>query len=278
MLNGNNLIHTTITAHSGCDDTPMNSLESVLSGINDRADIIEVDVRADKNGRLILSHNLDQERIYAGHAELIQVLEIFQTNKNICLNCDIKETEIIPSVLESAEQYQLSKDRIYLSGSVTPELLRQRPEIIEKCDIQWNIEEAMIPLVEKKLIAERKEYLRETLHTNPWEVLRDEVPDPDRYLPDLIKMAKDFSLTTFNMPLEYATDDRIRFFHNNGLKVSVWTVNDGEEIYRLLRLRVRNITTKKVKMAIKIKMDFLGFIEQEGRQKGDNRKNEFPEP
>lgn len=277
MLNGNNLINTTITAHSGCDDTPMNSLESVFSGIQDRADIIEVDVRADKKGKLVLSHNLDQERIYAGHAALTQVLEIIRTYKNVCLNCDIKETEIIPSVLELAEHYQLSKERIYLSGSVTPELLQQTPEIIEKCDIQWNIEEAMIPLVEKKLIAEGKEYLRKTLHTNPWEVLRDEVPDPDKYLPDLIKMAKIFSLTTFNMPLEYATDTRIQFFHENGLKVSVWTVNDSEEIYRLLRLRVRNITTKKVKMAIKIKMDFLDFIEQEGRQKGDNRKNEFPE-
>ncbi|OQP06094.1 hypothetical protein B1691_17245, partial [Geobacillus sp. 47C-IIb] len=46
-----------ITAHTGCMNTPPNSIESILEGIKAGADIIEVDVRATKDGVAVLLHD-----------------------------------------------------------------------------------------------------------------------------------------------------------------------------------------------------------------------------
>lgn len=249
-------IYTTITAHSGCEGTPMDSIESAESGILCEADIIEVDVRADKNGKLILSHDRDEQQLYSGSAELVEIFELIRPSKKVCLNCDIKETEIIPNVLDTARQYGITQDRLYLSGSVTPELLRDMPEIRQKCSVLWNIEEAMIPLVERKLIADGKKQLCGLLHTNPWRVIREVVPNPDVYTADLIRMAAELSATTFNIPEQYASNEHIQFFHANGIMLSVWTVNEPDEITRLLQLGVRNITTKNIRLAKKLQSDF----------------------
>lgn len=46
-----------ITARSGCNGTPDNSMESVLTGIRLGADCVEVDVRMNEQGGLWLSHD-----------------------------------------------------------------------------------------------------------------------------------------------------------------------------------------------------------------------------
>lgn len=50
-------MHTWITAHTGCDGTPDNSLESILHAQRTQADVIEIDVRLDPTGRFYLSHH-----------------------------------------------------------------------------------------------------------------------------------------------------------------------------------------------------------------------------
>lgn len=46
-----------ITAHSGCDGTPDNSLEFVRHALQTNADALEVDVRKTKDGILAISHD-----------------------------------------------------------------------------------------------------------------------------------------------------------------------------------------------------------------------------
>ena len=50
-----------ITAHSGCDGTPENSLEFLRTALQSEADAVEVDVRKNGEGKLILSHDETQE-------------------------------------------------------------------------------------------------------------------------------------------------------------------------------------------------------------------------
>ena len=50
-----------ITAHSGCDETPENSLEFLRTALQSEADAVEVDVRRNGEGKLILSHDETQK-------------------------------------------------------------------------------------------------------------------------------------------------------------------------------------------------------------------------
>ena len=49
--------HIMITAHSGCEGTPDNSMESIRKGIELGADCIEIDIRMDPHGEQRLTHN-----------------------------------------------------------------------------------------------------------------------------------------------------------------------------------------------------------------------------
>ena len=47
---------TLITAHSGADGTPDNSMEFVRYVLGTQADVLEIDVRRGHNGNLIICH------------------------------------------------------------------------------------------------------------------------------------------------------------------------------------------------------------------------------
>ena len=49
--------YTLITAHSGCNNTTPNSLESIIAGMKSGADFVEVDVRTTKDGLPVLFHD-----------------------------------------------------------------------------------------------------------------------------------------------------------------------------------------------------------------------------
>lgn len=60
-----------ITAYSGCMDTPMGSMESVVRGLESGADIIEVDVRRFKDS-IVLGHEpiSGEKKIHWSHCNL----------------------------------------------------------------------------------------------------------------------------------------------------------------------------------------------------------------
>jgi len=52
-----NSFYTLITAHTGCDNTLPNTLESVVVGMKSGADFVEVDVRSTLDGIAVLFHD-----------------------------------------------------------------------------------------------------------------------------------------------------------------------------------------------------------------------------
>ncbi len=246
-----------ITAHSGCDNTPDDSLESVAQGIESGADIVEVDVRMNRDGVLVLSHDSEPGRYYSDLPALEAAFEIIQAVEGIGINCDVKEALAIPAVLDLTNRLRFPRERLYLSGSVTPEVLRNISDLPRRCHVLWNLEEMLRPLAEEKLRADGREELLPVLSSDPWRALREIMPDPDPYAGDVVRLAKTFAIETLNIPWQIATEERISFFRQHGLEMSVWTVNEPEQIMKYLRAGVPNITTRNAKVAVQLKTQFL---------------------
>ena len=77
-----------ITAHSGCDNTPENSLEFLGKALGMEVDAVEIDVRKSRDGRLILSHDETKEDAVSLEVAFRMARE-FPKKK---VNCDLKET------------------------------------------------------------------------------------------------------------------------------------------------------------------------------------------
>ena len=76
-----------ITAHSGCDSTPDNSMDFVRHALQLQVDALEVDVWR-KCGKLILSHD---EPVDMNHPLLEEVFALVKEHPSMMVNCDLKE-------------------------------------------------------------------------------------------------------------------------------------------------------------------------------------------
>ncbi|MCI3921099.1 glycerophosphodiester phosphodiesterase [Paenibacillus sp. TRM 82003] len=121
-----------IIAHTGCEDTPYNTVVSCQVGYDAGADVLEVDVRATKDGDAVLFHddepNVSQftleEWTAAGHEpieRLETVLRLFR-GKPVAFNLDLKSTEAYDAaaaVLDALDAWE----QAYFTG-VTDQLAR----------------------------------------------------------------------------------------------------------------------------------------------------------
>ena len=105
-----------VTAHSGCENTPDNSLESLLAAIAAGADVAEIDVRSSTDGIPILMHDEVPAEIENPNAlmTLTEVLDLIQSGK-IMLNLDLKDDRCVDEVATLVRQRGLG-GRVVLSG------------------------------------------------------------------------------------------------------------------------------------------------------------------
>ena len=103
---------TLITAHSGADGTPDNSMEFVRYALTRQADVLEVDVRMGKDG-LIVSHDETGEEAVA----LKDIFETLAAFKDTRINCDLKEYGLEEDVLALARACGLPAKRILYSAA-----------------------------------------------------------------------------------------------------------------------------------------------------------------
>lgn len=201
---------TMITAHSGSDGTPENSLEFVRFFSNKPIEAIEVDVRYDSETRqLILRH--DEIR---GQADtLLSDVFLFMQGTDLLLNCDLKEPGLEMRIKKLAEEYHLWA-QILLSGTVDVYYLSKWPD-----HILMNIENG----------------LEQVLSWNQW--TEKTVLDAANYL-----VAR--GATRLNLPYQCYTEPLIAFAQKNHIGLSLWTVNELQALSYLEEQNVYNVTTR----------------------------------
>jgi RimJ/RimL family protein N-acetyltransferase/glycerophosphoryl diester phosphodiesterase len=119
---------TLLTAHSGCDATPDNSMEFVRYALTLDVDCLEVDIRAGAAGELILTHDAS-----GAGTSLREAFAALAGHRKMKINCDLKEPGLEAAVLALAEEEGVA-DRLVYSGTVT------KCAATEKVDWYLNVE------------------------------------------------------------------------------------------------------------------------------------------
>lgn len=198
-----------ITAHAGCMNTNMDSIESVKAGIKHGADIIEIDLNIDKENNLVLSHGVPQEGVE--YPEFKIVLEKIKNQKNVLINMDIKNTTML-GWLKNVILESKILDRIFLTGLTYNDIISNK-EFLHGLNYFINLEISDIKNCELEKLID----ILETL--------------------DVLGINIDYRLVT--PELIFACKERKLF-------TSVWTVDDVYEMEKLIKLKVNCITTNKI--------------------------------
>lgn len=202
-----------LTAHSGSDGTPDNSRQFIKEMLQAGIACVEVDVRRSQEGSLYLSH--DKTLWAEAMLSLDNAFQILKTDSEAFMNCDLKEQNLEQAVITLATEHNL-QDRIILSGAVN---LDNLPDQTYLKQVYYNAE-SIIP----------------HLYLN-WEMTKAQINE-------VVQFCHEKGLETININYRLATNGVINRFHQEGLSLSVWTVNEFAEINRFRSANIKNVTTK----------------------------------
>lgn len=198
----------TLTAHTGCSATEDNSLESIEVGVQNGADIVEFDLNFDKSGMPVLSH--DEPK--GNEVTLDEAFKKLSEYPHLKANVDVKNTANLKAVRFLAEKNGVLQ-QIFYTG-------------IEEKDVEAvKTQTPEIPYYLNMDVLSGKKHTEE-------------------YLMSLVQKVKACKAIGINFNKKNASKDLVDTFHENGLLVSIWTVNDEVDMYRILSYSPDNITTR----------------------------------
>lgn len=209
----------TYTAHTGCCGTDDNSLEAIKVGIEHGAQIVEFDLYFNTENVAVLSHDKPK----GNEVTLDEAFKLISTYENVQVNVDVKLCNNLHIVYDLAEKYNIT-DRIFFTGI--------------------NIEDVETV---------KKECPTVSYYLN-YEVKKENKQTPE-YLNDLVKIVKDSGAVGINFNKDSATKELVDTFHENDLLVSIWTVNEEKDMYKILYFAPDNITTRNPDVLKKLLTD-----------------------
>ncbi len=198
----------TITAHTGCMGTKENSLESIKMGIENSAQIIEFDLYFTKDGEPVLAH----DEPVGDEVTLEEAFAYLRMFKDAKANVDIKTADALEKVYPLAKEKGV-EDRIFYTGV--------KDEFVESV---------------RKDSPEIKYYLNV-------DVNKSKNTDKE-YLQSLVEKVKKAGAIGINFNYKSASKELVDVFHENGLLVSIWTVDSEYNMYKILSFGPDNITTR----------------------------------
>lgn len=200
----------TITAHTGAYNTAMNTVESVQAAIDNKAEIIELDVRQRPDGTVVMAHDIV---VTNNDGVPIEDALMLLKGTDIGINLDIKETRALNNLHAVLVENNLL-EQSFLTG----------------------IEIINVKAVKESDCADMDYYL-------------NYIPSKRRvffeeYRNKLIELLDDTGAVGINCNYRYANSQLSNVLHRNGYKLSVWTVNTERKAKKMLAIKPDNITTK----------------------------------
>lgn len=200
----------TVTAHTGCEGTADNTLESITAGAEAGADIVEIDLHFLPDGTPVLNHDKpdgsDALPTFESALEMLCGLDVK-------MNIDVKSTDNMAAVYSLIKKHG-TESKVFFTG-------------VEEKDVE--AVKAGSPGIPYYL-----------------NVKVDKKRNTDfDYLNSLIQKVKDCGAVGINMKYTGCSPELVSLFRSEGLLVSLWTANSKGEMHRCLKLCPDNITTRK---------------------------------
>ena len=206
----------TVTAHTGCEETEDNSLDSIRKGYESGADIFEFDLNFTPNGEAVLSH----DESYSGCVTLDEAFALIAELPDLKVNVDCKSVANLKVVTELAQKHDIS-DRIFYTGIREEDVKavrEQTPDIAYWLNFDVDIEK----------------------NTD------------EEYLLSLAKKTREVGAVGININYETCSKQLIDVFHREGLLVSIWTVNKRFDMVKTVPFCADNITTRHPSQLVEI--------------------------
>jgi len=228
----NNKSEILIIGHKGASKTePENSLRAFKKAIDLKADFIELDVQFSKDKEIVVFHDYDLKRLTGEERYINQmtVKELKQYN--------IGEGETIPTL---KEVINLTHGKIGLqvelkevgTGKVVIDLLRDA-NLIDSAIISSFIHNELLAIKE----------IEPNLRLGA--LISEIIAEPS----DLKKATKRIikkKLFAVHPHFKALNRDLVEYAHSNNLNVNVWTVNEKEDIQRMIDIGVDGIISDDI--------------------------------
>lgn len=201
----------TVTAHSGCEGTPDNSMGFIRKGVEINAQILEVDVTFRADGTPVLIH---KEQADADEGLLFDeaVRYISENSDTVRLNLDLKSTANLSGIVEILDRYGM-RERCFYTGV--------NADFVEAVRADGEL-----PYYLNTPITRWKKHSPKELNA-------------------ALERVKKSGAIGINCSLKYASKEMVELFRENGLLVSYWTANSKKEMIKLLNIAPDNITTRR---------------------------------
>ena len=268
---------TMITAHSGCEGTGIDTMDSIERALEIGADAVEIDVRMDPFDNLRVSHDPLSLESYLMKNLLEEVFRKIRPT-SLMINFDLKETKALYKTIEAAETFGFPAERMILTGSAAPDDLLNDHDLSGRADFFLNISHVL----KYVYIHRRKEFSSELfsmLMEDPLILVIDEDGSlPDVYLSDamqirqklyavsktlrekiyedLFRVFQDTQAKAINLPKLLLDTKFMKMLRTMDIPLSVWTVNEPNQIRHCLDMNIYNITTRTPGLSILIREEY----------------------
>ena len=220
---------TLLTAHSGCDGTPDNSLAYISYALALDVDCLELDIRKDQNGVLVLAHDEGP-----AHARLADAFLQLISPPQKKLNCDLKQDGLELETCALAKQMGVDR-QIVFSGTVSKDTANAKRDIFHLMPWFVNIE-LLFP--EIKALG-----LTRAIDTLGAMTMADTIQ----------AFIADNGARCLNTHHSIAKTPLYSELMNRGVLLSVWTPDDEQVIRGFMADEVYNLTTRNAKRACEIR-------------------------
>ncbi|MDO5702616.1 MAG: glycerophosphodiester phosphodiesterase [Lachnospiraceae bacterium] len=178
-------------------------------------DALEVDVRMSPEGVLVLTHDPAADRQPVTMEEAFT----FLSEKNVLINCDLKEYGLEDAVAACAKKCGVAEERLIFTGSVTDCRNFRLTHPLTRVFI--NAEE----LIPDFYMSMADEATRETAVSG------------------LAEACMSAGYDVININYRALCDTALSALKDAGISISAWTVDDGENMKRMAAAGVINMTT-----------------------------------